>query len=80
MASKTMIIGMKPDTFDELFPYKAMISFNDDEDFDESIDYYENHQEEYDEILDKNCDYVMKHHTWGNRIQQILDIVNGELA
>ncbi len=77
MGSKTMIIGMKPDTFDELFPYKAMISFNDDEDFNESIDYYENHREEYDEILDKNYDYVMNHHTWGNRIRQILEIING---
>ncbi len=80
MASKTMIIGMKPDTFDELFPYKAMISFNNNEDFNEAIDYYENHRDEYNEILDKNYDYVMEHHTWGNRIHQILDIINGRKA
>ena len=54
-----------------------MISFNNDEDFTESIDYYEDHQAEYNEILNKNYDYVMEHHTWGNRIRQILEIING---
>ena len=77
MASKTMIIGMKPDTFDELFPYKAMINFNNNEDFNEAIDYYETHQDEYEAMLKKNHDYVLEHHSWGNRIHQILDIING---
>ena len=76
MACKTLPIGMKSETFDELFPYKAMISFNDGEDFNEQIEYYEAHPEEYQQIIDKNYDYVMKNHSWGNRIQQILEIVN----
>jgi|GEM_PF-6350086 len=77
MACKTMPIGMKPETFDELFPYKAMISFNENEDFAEQIDYYENHPEEYEAIVEKNYEYVMAHHSWGNRVRQILDIING---
>ena len=76
MACKTLPIGMKPETFDELFPYKAMISFNDNEDFDTEIDYYESHPDKYEELVNKNYDYVMKHHTWGNRIKQILEIIN----
>ena len=71
-----MLIGMKPETFDELFPYKAMISFNDGEDFEEQIDYYENHQDEYYEMINKNYEYIMKHHSWGNRVKQILEIIN----
>ena len=76
MACKTMLIGMKPETFDELFPYKAMISFNDGEDFEEQIDYYENHQDEYNDIVNKNYEYILKHHSWGNRVKQILEIIN----
>ena len=76
MACKTMLVGMKSDTFDELFPYKAMISFNNGEDFDQEIEYYESHPEEYDEIVNKNYEYVQKHHSWGNRVRQILDIIN----
>ena len=76
MACKTMIIGMKSDTFDELFPYKAMISFNNNEDFNKQIQYYETHQDEYNEIVNKNYDYIMKNHTWGNRVDSILNIIN----
>lgn len=76
MACKTMPIGMKPETFDELFPYKAMISFNDDEDFDEQIEYYESHEDEYNEMIEKNYEYVINHHSWGNRVKQILEIIN----
>ena len=76
MACKTMLIGMKPETFDELFPFKAMISFNDNEDFDEQIEYYETHRDEYDEIVNRNYEYIMKHHSWANRVKQILEIIN----
>ena len=76
MACKTMLVGMKSETFDELFPYKAMISFNDGEDFDEQIEYYEAHPEEYQSIVNKNYDYVLKNHSWGNRVRQILEIIN----
>ena len=59
MICKTMIIGKKPATWDELFDYEAMITFNDDgSDFDEKIDYYEDHPEEYQALVDKNYDYV----------------------
>ena len=53
-----------------------MISFNNGEDFDQEIEYYESHPEEYDEIVNKNYEYVQKHHSWGNRVRQILDIIN----
>ena len=76
MACKTMLIGMKSETFDELFPYKAMISFNNGEDFDEQIEYYESHPEEYEMIVNKNYEYVQKNHSWGNRVEQILEIIN----
>ena len=76
MASKTMIIGMKPETFDELFPYKAMISFNNGEDFENEIDYYESHPEKYNQIIEKNYDCVIKNHSWANRMKQILEIIN----
>lgn len=76
MACKTLPIGMKPETFDELFPYKAMISFNDNEDFDTEIEYYESHPDKYEELVNENYDYVMKNHSWGNRIKQILEIIN----
>ena len=71
-----MIIGLKSETFDELFPYKAMLSFNDNEDFNEVIEYYESHPEEYQEIIDKNYEYVINNHSWGNRVNQILEIIN----
>ena len=76
MACKTLPIGMKPETFDELFPYKAMISFNDGEDFNEQIEYYESHPEEYEAIINKNYEYVRKNHSWENRVKQILEIIN----
>lgn len=76
MACKTMLVGMKSYSFDELFPYKAMISFNDGEDFDTEIEYYESHPEEYEAIVNKNYEYIMEHHSWGNRVKQILEIIN----
>lgn len=76
MACKTMLLGMKSSSFDELFPYKAMVSFNDGEDFDEQIDYYESHPEEYEAIVNRNYEYIMENHTWGNRVKQILEIIN----
>ncbi len=76
MACKTMLLGMKSETFDELFPYKAMISFNDGEDFDEQIEYYEKHPEEYKKIVNRNYEYILDHHSWKNRIEQILEIIN----
>lgn len=75
MDCKTMLIGMKSETFDELFPYKAMISFNDGEDFETQIDYYENHPEEYEKMVNKNYEYCQKNHSWANRIRQILEII-----
>ena len=76
MACKTMLVGMKSETFDELFPYKAMISFNDGEDFEEQINYYEDHPEEYEQIVNRNYEYILKNHSWKNRVEQILEIIN----
>lgn len=77
IACKTMIIGKKPYTFDELFPSDGMLVFKDDlSDFDEQIDALENDQERYDEIVNKNYECLIKNHTWGNRLDQIMEIIN----
>ncbi len=80
MICKTMIIGRKPETWDELFPEDAMITFKEDgSDFDEKIDYFENHPEEYQRIVDRNYDYILEHHSWGNRLETIMKTINGEI-
>lgn len=77
IACKTMIIGKKPLVFDELFPENGMIEFNDDlSDFDEKIDKFENNSAKYEQIVNNNYDHFMKHHTWKQRLEQILEIIN----
>ena len=77
MICKTLVIGKKPETWSDLFSYDAMITFNEDgSDFDEKIDYYESHPEEYKKLVDKNYEYVLKHHSWGNRLQTIMNAIN----
>ncbi len=79
MICKTMVIGKKPATWDELFPYEGMITFKEDgSDFDEKIDYYEKNPDKYQELVDKNYDFILKNHSWGNRLETIMKAINGE--
>ena len=79
IACKTLIIGRKPLIFDELFPSDGMIEFNDDfSDFDEKIDAIENDPERYQQIVDKNYECFMNHHTWGHRLDEMMEIINKE--
>ena len=56
-----------------------MITFKDDgSDFDEKIDYYEKNPDKYQELVDKNYDYILEHHSWGNRLETILNAINAE--
>ena len=76
---KTLIIGKKPLVFDELFPSDGMIEFKEDlSDFDERIDDLENDPEKYTRIVENNYECFMKHHTWSNRLDQMLDIINNK--
>ena len=78
IACKTMIIGKKPLVFDELFPSNGMIEFKDDlSDFEEKIDYFENNPAEYQKIVDKNYERFVNNHTWANRLEDMLSIING---
>ena len=80
MICKTLCIGRKPETWSELFPYEAMLTFKDDgSDFDEKIDYYEKNPDKYQELVDKNYDFILKNHSWGNRLDTILKAINGEI-
>ena len=77
MACKTLIIGKKPISMDELFPFESMIDFNDDlSDFDEKIEAFEQDEERYREVVERNYAYLMAHHTWGHRADQILEIIS----
>lgn len=77
MACKTMIIGKKPVTIDELFSEDCMLTFNEDlSDFAEVIDKMENNPDKYQEIVDKNYECLMNNHTWRHRAKQILEIIN----
>ena len=71
MACKTLIIGYKPDTFDELFPSDAMIDLENDETLNDVIRFFEEHPEEYQRILDRNYDLLVKKHTWKERYYAI---------
>lgn len=74
MACKTLIIGYKPETFDELFSSDAMIELTDDkDDFVKKITFLENNPEYYKKIVENNFIEVMKNHTWGNRYIQIVN-------
>ena len=77
MACKSLIVGVKPeDSFDDLFPFEdAMIEVN-DADFSEHIDFYLNNSEKYYEIVNRNYEYLMRNHTWKNRYQTIIELIN----
>jgi hypothetical protein len=72
MASKTLIIGYKPqDVFDELFPYEgAMVNLEENK-LDDVVEFFERNPEEYQKQINQNYDYVMKEHTWSNRLKTI---------
>jgi glycosyltransferase involved in cell wall biosynthesis len=72
MACKTLIIGYKPDTFDELFPYEnAMIDLHENN-LSDVIAYFDENPKEYWNIVNKNYDFVMKNHTWERRLAEIM--------
>ena len=75
MACKSLLIGYKPkDTFDSLFPLKnAMIEIKDYKDFKDKVDYFLSHKNEYSKIVDDNYDYLIKHHTWDDRINTLIN-------
>lgn len=73
MACKTLIIGYKPDTFDDLFPCDAMVDLNGvEEDFGNIISWYENNPKEYQRIVNRNYEYLVKYNTWRVRFLTIL--------
>lgn len=74
MACKTLIIGFKPDTFDELFTQDSMVELKKDgSDFDDIIEYFESHPEEYKRIVEQNYKVLMEKHRWQNRYESILE-------
>lgn len=78
IACKTLIIGKKPISFDELFPEDGMIEFKEDmSDFSEKIAALEADPEKYNKLVERNYEILMKKHTWGNRLDQIMSIING---
>lgn len=77
MACKTMIIGRKPITIEELFSEDSMIEFNEDlSNFNRLIDEMEANPDRYNEIVNKNYECLMNKHTWQHRAKQILEIIN----
>lgn len=77
MACKTLIIGFKPDTYDELFPKDSMVELKPDgSDFDEKIQQMLNDTKEYNKKVSENYQYIRKNHRWKNRFNQMLEMIN----
>lgn len=73
MACKTLIIGYKPDTFDELFSSDAMVDLSENgASFDEIISYFEKNPQEYTRIVEENYRLLIQKHLWKHRYEQIL--------
>lgn len=67
MACKTLIVGIKPDTFDLLFPSDAMIALAPDgSDFDEKIDYLLSNPTVYMDLIESNYRNLMAKQRWTN--------------
>lgn len=76
MACKSLIIGFKSKTYDELFPSDSMIELNKDgSDFEEKITYFLNNSDAYKALVDRNYLYVSDYHRWRNRLYSILETV-----
>ena len=77
MACKTLIIGKKPISFDELFDENGMIEFNDDySNFNEIINELENDDNKYNSIVENNYQKLISENSWNNRLEEILNIIN----
>lgn len=75
MACKSLIIGFKPKTYDELFPRGSMIELkNDENDFEEKITYFLNNPDVYKQLVNENYLYLISNHKWKNRLDVILSI------
>ena len=70
LASKSMIIGYKPSTFDELFPDIIIIDL-DKISLKDAVDFYETNPKEYMSIVNKNYDSIMADHTWKSRFEMV---------
>jgi len=76
IACKTLIIGFKPETFDEIFPADTMVELSPDrDDLAEKIQKYLDDPKLYKEKVEANYDYLMKHHRWKNRLEQIIEYI-----
>lgn len=79
MACKTLIIGYKPDTYDDLFPSDSMIELDPDgSDFEEKVNLYLNDQKLYNETVERNYRLLMENHKWKNRYEAIISVYNNQ--
>lgn len=77
MLCKSLIIGFKPETYDQLFPSDSMVELNaDGSDFDEKIDYYLKHEVEYYKLVERNYTYVIGKCMWRNRYENMISVIN----
>ena len=50
----------------------------DGSDFFSIIDFYESHPEEYNRIVNRNYELLMERHTWSNRLESMIEIIEKE--
>lgn len=74
MVSKCLVVGIMPDEMKTLFPYTPLIELDRHNPAGQLLDILHNYHH-YTDLIDRNYQYVCQHHTWAERWQTILPII-----
>ena len=77
LACKTFVISDNVDSISTLFD-NAVITYTDSEDLNDKINYYLANENQRIALTNKGYDIVIKHHTFDNRVQEILSTIENK--
>ena len=72
LACGTFVISDKIPSAETLFE-GTVVTYDDKDDLNEKLDYYLTHDEERLKMVEKGKEIVLKHHTFDNRVDEILN-------
>ena len=74
-----LLSNYQEDFYDCFVPGEDMVFYENNEDLMEKVDYYLRHEGERKEIARNGYEKVKKYHTYKNRVEEMMAIVNGQI-
>ena len=73
-----LLSNYQQDFMDFFVPGEDLVIFENNEDLMEKVDYYLRHESERRDIARNGYEKVKAHHTYRNRVEEMMLVVNGQ--